>query len=312
MLQQHKTNCFDWDAFCMKTIADNCCLRVSSDVWVSSPTVSMHPQHLGEPMGNAERDVSSTSSSDDLLDIWLADIVDTGSCTPITATDSSTYCHSSRSVRDEHMASPDDTPPSYPMGLSTPPGDSFSCSSSPPSSAAKSSASPLSESKRELSLHRLQTKIDSLMKRRRQGCQEIRRLKSRLMKRDELIATMQSNQRALDFDHKQNQKISRPAGFALAIRRNFGNVACRGMGAAILQDVSKYSVIRWEIKAGAAAQAYSVNWHMEHERLMVANDPSRTWRMLWDTKTKYKQQHLHNTMTYIKSLDTQCKTQTSN
>ncbi|CAE6972319.1 unnamed protein product [Symbiodinium sp. CCMP2592] len=52
-----------------------------------------------------------------------------------------------------------------------------------------------------------------------------------------------------------------PSTVALALRRNLSNVSCADLGLVILDDASRWSVSRSEVRAGAAATASMREWH---------------------------------------------------
>ena len=52
-----------------------------------------------------------------------------------------------------------------------------------------------------------------------------------------------------------------PSMVSLAVRRNLSNVSCADLGLVILDDASRWSVARSEVRAGAAATASMREWH---------------------------------------------------
>ena len=76
--------------------------------------------------------------------------------------------------------------------------------------------------------------------------------------------------------HGRKQKhFSLKGGFALALRRNIGNVAARTLGATILEDVSHQSVVRYEIEFhGAIVAAHRA--HISDELVACSQSPQQT------------------------------------
>jgi hypothetical protein len=67
-------------------------------------------------------------------------------------------------------------------------------------------------------------------------------------------------------------KLSIHGALAVGLRRNFSNVAARGLGAVILEDISHQTVCRAELLCGGALQAVSQAFHHYHDNLALDAD----------------------------------------
>ncbi|CAE7765228.1 unnamed protein product [Symbiodinium sp. CCMP2592] len=103
----------------------------------------------------------------------------------------------------------------------------------------------------------LQKKVTAYQLRLKQSAKQEKRLReanTRLQKSVSEIST--DKELSLDIERtKGGRQLTLRGSMALAIRRNFGNVACADVGSMLLEDITRWTVSRAETRAGSSLVA---------------------------------------------------------